>query len=138
MSDIESKELLELKKQEIAQMEQITTDIISSANTTNEKADEMYSFMSDLIDIEADKSEATRNMMGKALEIKLLANSQKIEILKIKAKMLVPGSAGTNVNINLGEYDDKKGSDTNNMIEIVEGLRRARTANAVECEENEQ
>jgi hypothetical protein len=132
MSDIEQgKDLMEVKRQEIAQMDELATDIVSAANEAVEKADEMYQYMSDLIEIDADKSDATRQMMGKALEIRIMSNAQKLELLKIKAKLLNPGRAGTNVNINLGEYDDKKGADTNSMIDIVEGIRRGNGARIV-------
>lgn len=130
----QGKEIIELKKQEIAQMDELAVDIVSGANEAVEKADEMYQYMSDLIEIDADKSDATRMMMGKALEIRIMSNSQKLELLKIKAKLLNPGRAGTNVNINLGEYDEKKGADTNSMIDIVENIRRGSGARIVSDE----
>lgn len=131
----ESKNLMELKRQELAQMDELTSDIVKGADDAVEKADEMYQYMSDLIEIDSDKSDATRMMMGKALEIRLMSNAQKLELLKIKAKLLNPGRAGTSVNINLGEYDDKKGADTNNMIDIVEGIRRGQGAKIVTSED---
>lgn len=136
MSDIEEpseegKNLMEVKRGELAQMDALSSDIVKGADEAVEKADEMYQYMSDLIEIDADKSDATRQMMGKALEIRLMSNMQKLELLKIKAKLLNPGRAGTNVNINLGEYDEKKGADTNNMIDIVEGIKRGRGAKIV-------
>ncbi len=127
----QGKDLMEVKRQEIAQMDELATDIVSGANEAVEKADEMYQYMSDLIEIDADKSDATRQMMGKALEIRIMSNAQKLELLKIKAKLINPGRAGTNVNINLGEYDDKKGADTNSMIDIVENIRRGNGARIV-------
>jgi len=130
----QGKEIIELKKHEIAQMDELAVDIVSGANEAVEKADEMYQYMSDLIEIDADKSDATRMMMGKALEIRIMSNSQKLELLKIKAKLLNPGRAGTNVNINLGEYDEKKGADTNSMIDIVENIRRGSSARIVSDE----
>ena len=139
MSDIQEQEhkneILEMKRQEVTEMELLTKDIVDGANAANEKADEMYQYMSDLIEIDADKSPAAREMMGKAVELKLMSNMQKIEILKIRAKLLTPNSAGTNVNINLGDYDDKKGADTNNMIEIVEGIKRGRGAKIVNSDD---
>lgn len=115
--------LLDMQRAEIERMNEITRDVITESDKTSEKADEMYQYMQDLIDIESDKSDSTREMMGKALDVKLGATNQKIEILKLKAKLLTPGKAATSVNINLGEYDQKKGSDTNGMIDIVEQIR---------------
>lgn len=127
----EGKEIMELRRGELAQMDALTSDIVKGADEAVEKADEMYQYMSDLIEIDSDKSDATRMMMGKALEIRIMSNAQKLELLKVKAKLLNPGRSGTNVNINLGEYDEKKGADTNNMIDIVEGIRRGRGATIV-------
>lgn len=115
--------LLDIQREQFEQMDVLTQDIIQNSDENNEKADEMYQYMKDLIDLESDKSDSTREMMGKALEIKVDSNSQKIELLKIKAKLLNPGKAQTSVNINLGDYDPSKGADTNSMIDIVEGLR---------------
>ena len=139
MSDIqEQNNIMEMKRQEIAEMEQLTKDIVDGANAANEKADEMYQYMSDLIEIDADKSPAAREMMGKAVELKLMSNMQKIEILKIRAKLLTPSSAGTNVNINLGDYDEKKGADTTSMTDIVEGIKRGRGAKIVTSDDFEE
>ncbi len=140
MSDIQEQKNnpLEMKRQEIAEMEQLTKDIVDGANAANEKADEMYQYMSDLIEIDADKSPAAREMMGKAVELKLMSNMQKIEILKIRAKLLTPSSAGTNVNINLGDYDEKKGADTNSMIDIVESIKRGKGLKIVSSDDFEE
>jgi len=116
--------ILDIQRKQLEQMDSITQEIIKSSDETNDKADEMYQYMQDLIDLESDKSDSTREMMGKALEIKIESNNQKIEILKIKAKLINPGKAQTAVNINLGEYDPAKGADTNDMISIVEQLRK--------------
>lgn len=133
----QGKDIMEIKKQELAQMDALSSDIVKGADDAVEKADEMYQYMSDLIEIDADKSDATRQMMGKALEIRIMSNAQKLELLKLKAKLLNPGRAGTSVNINLGEYDDRKGADTNNMIDIVDGLRRGQGAKVINIDESE-
>lgn len=106
----------------IQQMNKLAKQVIGNIDTDREKADELYDFMKDRIDIEADSSGGTREAMAKAVELQMKGTDQLINLLKIKAKLINPNK-GTNININLGEYDDKKGSDTNQMIDIVESLQ---------------
>lgn len=106
----------------IQQMNKLAKQVIGNIDTDREKADELYDFMKDRIDIESDSSGGTREAMAKAVELQMKGTDQLINLLKIKAKLINPNK-GTNININLGEYDDKKGSDTNQMIDIVESLQ---------------
>lgn len=122
---LESKQtnpIVNAQLEQFKQMNELAAEVKESANEDRESADDLYAFMQDQIDIEGDKNPATREAMAKALELKLKATDQKIELLKIKAKLINPNK-GTSVNINLGEYDQKKGCDTNQMISIVEELR---------------
>ena len=77
--------------------------------------------MQDQIDVMSDKNPATREAMAKAVELKMKATDQMIELLKIKSKLLNPNK-GSSVNINLGNFDPEKGSNTNDMITIVDNL----------------
>ena len=79
--------------------------------------------MQDLIDIDSDKSWATREAMSKALELKMKGTDQLIELLKIKAKLINPNK-GVSVNVNLGDYDRKKGGDTSDLIDVTERLKK--------------
>jgi hypothetical protein len=88
-----------------------------------DRADELYDFMRDQIEIDGDKNPATREAMTKALDLKMKGTDQKIELLKIKAKLINPNKDGFNVNINLGNYDEQKGGDTNNMIDIANSFK---------------
>jgi len=106
----------------IQQMNKLAKQVVGNIDTDREKADELYDFMKDRIDIESDSSGGTREAMAKAVELQMKGTDQLINLLKIKAKMINPNK-GTNININLGEYDEKKGSDTNQMIDIVESLQ---------------
>jgi hypothetical protein len=107
---------------EIDQMNEVVTVVMENITSDRGTADELYSFMKDQIDIEGDHNPATREAMSKAVEHKMHGTDQLIEILKIKAKLINPNK-GNNININLGEFDNKKGSDTNGMINIVENLK---------------
>ncbi len=124
--DITTKEnsLIDLHKQQIQQMNELAADVIKSVEDDRDKGDELYDFMRDLCDIDGDKNPATREAMAKALELKMKGTDQKIELLKIKAKLINPNKDGMNVNINLGEYDERKGGDTNPMIDIAEKYRK--------------
>jgi hypothetical protein len=115
--------LIEVQKQQIEQMNSIAQDVVNSVAEDRDRADELYDFMRDQIDIDGDKNPATREAMAKALDLKMKGTDQKIELLKIKAKLINPQKDGFNVNINLGNYDEKKGSNTNSMIDIAEKFR---------------
>lgn len=106
----------------IEQMNEVAKEVVENIHGDRQKAEELYDFMKDKIDIENDTSDGTRAAMSKALELQMRGSDQLIDLLKIKAKMINPNK-GTNININLGDYDDAKGSDTSNMINLVERLQ---------------
>lgn len=110
---------------EIEQMNVIAQKVVENINQDREKTDEMYDFMKDLIDISGDKNGSTRESMARAIELKMKGTDQMLEILKVKAKLINPNK-GSSININLGSYDDKKGSDTNDLIDLVESLKKER------------
>ena len=116
--------LMDLHKQQIQQMNEIAADVIKAVQDDRDKGDEMYDFFRDQIDIDGDKNPATREAMARALELKMKGTDQKIELLKIKAKLINPQKDGANININLGSYDDKKGGDTSGMIDIADQFRK--------------
>lgn len=107
---------------EIEQMNKVVEVVMDNIVSDRDTADELYAFMKDQIDIDGDHNPATREAMSKAIEHKMHGTDQLIEILKIKAKLINPNK-GNNININLGEFDQKKGSDTGPMINIVENLK---------------
>lgn len=109
-TDIEKKDNLE-----IDQMNKITNSIILEMEENHLKNAEMYDFMKDQIELLNDKNQETRKMMGKSLELNSKIVDQKIEILKIKAQLINPNNQ-TNINLNFGN----KGSDTNDIIDIIE------------------
>lgn len=119
----EEKSLQDVQKEQVEQMNLIAQDVINSVTEDRDRADELYDFMRDAIDIDGDKNPATREAMAKALDLKMKGTDQKIELLKIKAKLINPQKDGFNVNINLGNYDEKKGGNTNEMIDIAEKFR---------------
>ena len=119
----EENSIVELQKQQIQQMNEIAQDVVESVADDRDRADELYDFMRDQIDIDGDKNPATREAMAKALDLKMKGTDQKIELLKIKAKLINPNKDAMNVNINLGNYDEKKGGDTSEMIDIAEKFR---------------
>lgn len=113
---------LELQKLQIEQMNEVAQHVVNQVDEDRDKADELYDFMRDQIDVDGDRNPATRQAMSDALGHKVESTKSLVEILKIKAKLINPNK-GTNVNINLGDYDGKKGGDTNEMIDIAEKLR---------------
>jgi len=119
----EEKSLQDVQKEQVEQMNLIAQDVVNSVAEDRDRADELYDFMRDQIDIDGDKNPATREAMAKALDLKMKGTDQKIELLKIKAKLINPQKDGLNVNINLGNYDEKKGGNTNEMIDIAEKFR---------------
>ena len=110
---------------EIAQMNEIAQDVIRAVDEDRDKSDELYDFMRDQIEVEACKNPATREAMAKALDLKMRGTDQKIALLRLKAQLLNPAKGGININLNVpgsGEFDQKKGRNTNDFIAIVENL----------------
>ena len=105
------------------QMSEIASVVVNNIADDRDKNDEMYDFMQSSIDIDGDKNPATRDAMAKAMELKMKGTDQMINLLRIKAKLINPNKPGFEVNINLGDYDKKKGGDTNEMIDIAEKFR---------------
>lgn len=119
----QEKSLLDVQKEQVEQMNLIAQDVVDSVSEDRDRADELYDFMRDQIDIDNDRNPATREAMAKALDLKMKGTDQKIELLKIKAKLINPHKDALNVNISLGNYDEKKGGDTDNMIDIADKFR---------------
>lgn len=116
-------DFFDIQRQQYEQMDIIATEVKKNVEEDREKADELYDFMQDQIDVEGDKNPETRKAMADALGHKMKGTDQMIELLKVKAKLLNPNK-GTSVNINLGKYDEDKGGDTNDMIDIAENLEK--------------
>jgi len=106
----------------IKQMNEVTTVIVENIKDDRDKADELYDFMKDEIDISGDKNPASREAMAKAVELKMQGTTQMIELLKVKAKLINP-QKGFSINVNLGKFDDNKGGNTSNMIDMVESIQ---------------
>ena len=109
----------------IAQMDELAIEVTTDINSDRDKSDELYDFMRDEIDVNGDKNPATREAMAKALDLKMKGTDQKIALLKLKAQLLNPNKGGININFNVpgsGDFDSKKGRNTNDFIDIVEGL----------------
>ena len=117
----EQQKMTDVQVQQLDQMNIVAKAVTKNIKKDREKAEDLYAFMEDLIDINNDKSPGSRDAMAKAVELKMKGTDQLIELLKIKAKLINPAK-GVEVNINLGDYDEKRGSDTNNLISIVDGL----------------
>jgi len=105
----------------IQQMNEVAALVVENIKDDRDKADELYDFMKDEIDISQDKNPATREAMAKAMELKMNGTNQMIELLKVKAKLINPQKAFS-VNVNLGKFDDNKGGNTSSMIDLVESI----------------
>jgi hypothetical protein len=114
---------LEIQTKELEQMNKVAKQVITQVDDDRDKTDELYDFMRDQIEVDGDRNPATREAMAKALELKMKGTDQMIELLKIKAKLINPNK-GTSININLGEYDQQRGGDTTDMIDIAQKLKR--------------
>jgi len=124
---IQEKELtpMQIQANAIAQMDKLAVEVSKDINDDRGKSDELYDFMRDEIDVNGDKNPATREAMAKALDLKMKGTDQKIALLRLKAQLLNPNKGGININFNVpgsGDYDNKKGRNTNDFIDIVEGL----------------
>lgn len=106
----------------ITQMNEVSKAVVENIHDDRDKSDELYDFMKDEIDINGDKNPATREAMSKAMELKMKGTDQMIELLKVKAKLINPNK-GISINIGLGKFDDKKGGNTSEMIDIVENIQ---------------
>ena len=122
----DNKELVEqpLSQMDIAvqQMNEVTVLVVDNIKDDRDKSDELYDFMKDEIDVNGDKNPATREAMARAMELKMKGTDQMIELLKVKAKLINPQKAAFSVNVNLGKFDDNKGGNTSQMIDIVESI----------------
>lgn len=119
----QKKTLAEAHAKELEQMNKLAKEVMSNISNDREKSEELYEFMKDLIDQFDDKNPATREAMAKSVELRMKGTDQIIELLKVKGKMINPNK-GTAVNINLGNYDEVRGGDTNDMIDIAERYRK--------------
>ena len=109
----------------ISQMNELASAVTIDINDDRDKTDELYDFMRDQIEVENDKNPATREAMSKALDLKMKGTDQKIALLRLKTQLLNPNKGGININLNVpgsGEFDQKKGRNTNDFIDIVENL----------------
>ncbi len=106
----------------VKQMNEVSQVVVENIKDDRDKSDELYDFMKDEIDINGDKNPATREAMGKAMELKMKGTDQMIELLKVKAKLINP-SKGISINIGMGKFDDNKGGSTLEMIDIVENIQ---------------
>lgn len=107
----------------VRQMNEVSQVVVDNIKDDRDKSDELYDFMKDEIDINGDKNPATREAMARAMELKMKGTDQMIELLKVKAKLINPQKAGVSVNVNLGKFDDIKGGNTSDMIDIVENIQ---------------
>jgi hypothetical protein len=119
-----NKTMIEAQQQQIEQMNEVAKLAMTNIDSDRDRSNELYDFMKDQIDIDGDRNPATREAMAKAVELRMKGTDQLIELLKIKAKLINPNAPGVNVNINLGGYDEAKGGDTNDLIDVVESLRK--------------
>ena len=130
IQETEKKEIVkndqkDLLSQQIEQMDEIAKDVLESVDSDRDRADELYDFMRDASEVEADKNPATREAMAKALDLKMRGTDQKIALLRLKTQLLNPNKGGININLNVpgsGEFDEKKGRNTNDFISIVENI----------------
>lgn len=113
----------ELQKRQYKDMDIIAKEVKENVIEDRDKANDLYDFMQDQIDVEGDKNPETRKAMAEALGHRMHGTDQMIELLKVKAKLLNPNK-GTNVQINLNKYDELKGGDTNDMIDITDNLEK--------------
>jgi len=109
----------------IVEMEILARAVTVDINSDRDKTDELYDFMRDEIEVNADKNPATREAMARAVDLKMKGTDQKIALLRLKTQLLNPNKGGININLNVpgsGEFDQKKGRNTNDFIDIVENL----------------
>ena len=116
------KDITVVQAEQLDQMNVVAKAVTKNIKKDRDKAEDLYAFMEDLIDINNDKSPGSREAMAKAVELKMKGTDQLIELLKIKAKLINPAK-GVEVNINLGDYDEKRGSDTSSLISLVDDLK---------------
>jgi len=107
---------------ELEQMSKMANHVMKNISNDRDKAEELYEFMKEQIDQLDDKNPATREAMSKSVELQMKGTDQIIELLKVKGKMINPNK-GTAININLGNYDEKRGGDTNELIDIANKYR---------------
>jgi GH24 family phage-related lysozyme (muramidase) len=121
--DIENKEIAELDKNELDVDDEtaIATELLKTVNDDRAMADKIFQLFYPEIGSGADKSQASKEALTKALELKIEAAKNIIELLKVKQKAkqskaslgfffgdtVSPKKAGINLGSLVNEFDDE-------------------------------
>lgn len=71
---------------DVADLDSIAENLVKFTKSDREKADQIFELFFTAIGLKEDRSEASKEALTKALELKILASQNIIELLKIKAK----------------------------------------------------
>ena len=102
LTEIQNKELAEVKEQckdiDVMEDEDVMKQILIMTQNDRKMADDLYKVFEQNVKLGMDRSEASKETMAKALELKIMASKNLIDMLKVK------NSKKDNGNVNIGIF----------------------------------
>jgi hypothetical protein len=102
IAEIQNKELAEVKDQikdiDVMEDEDVMKQILIMTQNDRKMADDLYKVFEQNVKLGMDRSEASKETMAKALELKILASKNLIEMMKVKNSKKDTG------NVNIGIF----------------------------------
>lgn len=102
IAEIQNKELSEVKDQikdiDVMEDEDVMKQILIMTQNDRKMADDLYKVFEQNVKLGMDRSEASKETMAKALELKILASKNLIEMMKVKNSKKDTG------NVNIGIF----------------------------------
>jgi hypothetical protein len=105
----------ESKEMDVEDASSVASGLVDMVKNDREKADEIFNLFYTNLAKDTDRSQASKEALTKALELKIEASKNIIELLKIKTRTV---DGGTNVFVN-AITPKKAGIDINNIREAA-------------------
>jgi len=118
LRSLESKPKQEVVKVDANDEESVSEHLVDMVNKDREKADQLFSLFYGDLAIGKDHSQASKEAVMRALELKIEASKNIIELLKIKAKKSDTSKTANGVMINVMS-EKKFGVDLQNVFNHV-------------------
>jgi len=106
------------KELDVTDQDELAEELVGMVKDDRLKADEVFDMYYPKIATDKDRSEASKEGLTKALELKIEASKNIIELMKVKAKA---EQSGTNIGIMFGGIPSKKaGIDMDAVRDVAE------------------
>jgi hypothetical protein len=104
------------KELDVTDQDELAEELVNMVKDDRNKADEVFDMYYPKIATDKDRSEASKEGLTKALELKIEASKNIIELMKVKAKA---EQSGTNIGIMLSGIPAKKAGIDMNVVRDV-------------------